>query len=87
MGIIKPKFNPVVKTVKRSFRIVFTPDDPKKRFEANKTGNVTNLEILKGLDILEKHYATEVLKDYVKETGDKSENPEKLGAWLNKKQK
>jgi len=89
MGIVNKKLTPKPQSKpkgKRYFKIMFTPDDPRKRFEASKGGDVTNLEILQGLEILQKHYAKAVIEDYERETGNTDADEKGLNEWLKKNQ-
>lgn len=62
--------------------IKLMPDNNIQQMDV-KTGGVTNLEIVDRLSALSKHFATAVIADYVKITGDKKADPDKLDEYMN----
>ncbi len=61
----------------RKCTIILTPDNESERVNVQ-TGTVTNLEVLEALQVLSKHFAREICKEYAEITGDKNVDPMSL---------
>lgn len=69
---------------RRSWTITLNPDDLKSQANIKTTGKIKTIEISDMINVLQKHYAKLLIKEYVKATGDKSLDNELIDAWLKK---
>lgn len=81
-----PNPNTIPVHKEKGFTITYTPTE-RVKFNFQRNGNISNAHVQQGLMVLLEHFKKEVLKDYVKDTGDSKMTGNKLDEWLEKQLK